>query len=262
MILSRIIETKELEIAKKKDKLPLADLQNSLEKALPERLDFKKAISGEGINLIAEVKKKSPSKGVIRKVFKPVRIALDYTVAGAGALSVLTDEKFFGGSIALIKEIKKEAALPILQKDFIIDEYQVYEAKQAGADAVLLIADILSDEQISRFRKIAGALQMDAVCEAHTDEDMDKILKMDADIIGINNRNLRDFKVDIKTTERLIRRIPPGKIIISESGIKSYKDVMYLKSLGVNAVLIGEAFMAAHDIIAKVREVMGTHASR
>jgi indole-3-glycerol phosphate synthase len=262
MILSRIIEAKERQIAAKKDKMPLAGIKDSLEKAMPESSGFKKAISEEGINLIAEVKKKSPSKGVIREAFKPVEIALDYAVAGAKALSVLTDEKFFGGSMGLIKEIKKEVVLPVLQKDFIIDEYQIYEARLAGADAILLIADILSDGQMGRFKKIAAGLDMDAICEAHTDEDMDKILKIDADIIGINNRNLHDFKVDIKTTERLIRRVPDGKVIISESGIKSYKDVMYLKSLGVNAVLIGEAFMAAQDIVAKVREVMGTHASR
>ncbi len=258
MILSQIIEEKEREIAQRKANLTLGDLKSALDgEAIPRR-DFKKAISQEGINLIAEIKKKSPSKGVIRKDFKPLEIALDYAVAGAKALSVLTDEKFFGGDIKLIKEIKKEVGdLPVLQKDFIIDEYQVYEAAFSGADAVLLIADILTVEQLKKFRGIAKGLGMDAVCEAHTQEDLDKILEIDAGIIGINNRNLHDFKVDLENTPRLIRGIPEGKIIIAESGIKSYNDVMYLKSLGVNAVLIGEAFMAAPDIVAKVREIMG-----
>lgn len=262
MILSRIIEEKEKSIAKRKAKLPIEDLKKSLEGASAPKMDFKKAVSGNGIALIAEIKKKSPSRGVIRREFKPLEIALDYAVAGAKALSVLTDEKFFGGDIRLVREIKKEVNLPVLQKDFIIDEYQIYEAKAAGADAILLIADILSEKQLKHFRDISGELGMDALCEIHTEEDLGRVLEVKADIIGINNRNLHDFKVDLETTPRLIRHIPHGKIVVSESGIKTYKDVMYLKSLGVNAVLIGEAFMIADDIVAKVREVMGTHATK
>lgn len=261
MIISQIIEEKEKVVAKNKSAVPLGGLIKALEGPLTPKIDFKKALSASGINLIAEIKKKSPSKGIIRKDFKPLEIALDYAVAGAKALSILTDEKFFGGDISLIKEIKKEVNLPVLQKDFMIDEYQIYEARLAGADAVLLIADILTEKQMRRFRDIAKKLGMDAVCEAHTKEDLDKILSVNAGIIGINNRNLHDFKVDLETTARLIKDIPPGKIIIAESGIKNYKDVMYCKSLGANAVLIGEALMSSEDIVSKVREVMGTHAS-
>jgi indole-3-glycerol phosphate synthase len=257
MILSKIIEGKKLEVEQRKQRISLDRLKGSMRDPLANRLDFKKAISGEGINLIAEIKKKSPSKGVLRKDFKAVEIALDYAVAGAGALSVLTDERFFGGNLSFIGQIKKEVSLPILQKDFIIDEYQVYEAKASEADAILLIADILSEEQMSRFLSAAKSLGMDALCEIRSEEDLTKVLSAGAEIIGINNRNLHDFKVDIQTTPRLIRHIPHGKVIVSESGIKSYKDVMYLKSLGVNAVLIGEAFMTAADITAKVREIMG-----
>lgn len=257
MILSKIIEEKKLEVEQRKQKISLNGLKGSIRDPFANRLDFKKAISGEGINLIAEIKKKSPSRGVFRKDFKAVEIALDYAVAGAGALSVLTDEKFFGGDISLIGQIKKEVSLPALEKDFIIDEYQVYEAKANEADAILLITDILSKEEMSRFLGIARSLGMDALCEIHSEEDLAKALSAGAEIIGINNRNLHDFKVDIETTPRLIRHIPHGKVIVSESGIKSYKDVMYLKSLGVNAVLIGEAFMTAPDITAKVREIMG-----
>lgn len=259
MILSQIIEEKERVISRRKEDLPLEGLLEALEKKTIIKRDFKRAVSGAGMNLIAEVKRKSPSKGVIRKDFNPVKIALDYALAGARALSVLTDEKFFGGDIAFIKEIKKAVNLPVLLKDFIIDEYQIYEARLHESDAILLIADILSQEQLDCFRAVARELGMDAVCEAHTEEDLDKILSTDADIIGINNRNLHDFKVDIETTSRLMRHMPQGKIIISESGIRTHKDVMHIKSLGVNAVLIGETFMAAQDIAAKVREVMGTH---
>jgi indole-3-glycerol phosphate synthase len=257
MILSQIIEAKRVEVDKRKDKLPLGELKGSIRDPFRGRLDFKKAVSAEGINLIAEVKKKSPSRGVLRKDFRPVAIALAYAAGGAAALSVLTDEKFFGGDLSLIGQIKKEVSLPTLQKDFIIDEYQIYEAKAKEADAVLLIADILSGEQMSRFLGIAGSLGMDALCEVRGEEDLQKSLASGAEIIGINNRNLHDFKVDMETTPRLIRRVPRGKIIISESGIKSYQDVMYLKSLGVNAVLVGEALMAAGDIASGVREIMG-----
>lgn len=257
MILSQILEEKEKVVAKRKAQMPLEKLKGIVEKISFPRYDFKKAISTEGINLIAEIKKKSPSKGTLSKDFRPIEIAADYAIAGAKALSVLTDEKFFGGSLDLILKIKKEVNLPILEKDFIIDEYQVYEARAAGADAILLIADILSVEQLGRFKDTARSLDMNALCEVHTQEDLDKVLKAGADIIGINNRNLHDFKVDLQTTPRLIHNIPSGKTIVSESGIKSYEDVMYLKSLGVNAVLIGEAFMSATDIVAKVREVMG-----
>jgi indole-3-glycerol phosphate synthase len=261
MILSHIIEEKEKEVSGKKDKIPLTDLKSALAKFSVSRLDFKKAVSQEGMNLIAEIKKKSPSRGILRKDFKPVEIALDYAVSGAKALSVLTDGKFFGGDITIIMSIKKEVNLPVLEKDFIIDEYQIYEARLAGADAILLIADILSMDQLRRFTDISRQLGMDAVCEVHTEEDLAKALEINAQIIGINNRNLQDFEVDLQTTPRLIRHIPHGTITISESGIKSYEDVMYLKSLGVNAVLIGETFMTAGDIISKVREVMGTHVS-
>lgn len=259
MIVSQILEEKEKVIAKRKIDAPLENIKEGLSGLSIVKGNFKKAISGEGINLIAEIKKKSPSKGVLIEDFHPTRIALNYAFAGAKALSVLTDEKFFGGSLSFINEIKKDVNLPVLQKDFIIDEYQIYEARLYGADAILLIADILSQDQMMRFKDTTKELGMDSVCEVHTEEDLNKVLNIGAEIIGINNRNLHNFEVDLETTPRLIRHIPEGKIIISESGIKTHQDVMYLKSLGVNAVLIGEAFMVARDIISEVRKVMGTH---
>lgn len=262
MILSKILEEKEKVIARRKDAVPLGDLKIAVKGLSVKRADFKKAISEHGISLIAEIKRKSPSKGIMREDFNPVRIASEYVVAGANALSVLTDEKFFGGDVSYIKEIKNAVHIPILQKDFIIDEYQVYEAALYHADAILLIADILSEKQIADYRKIAEHLGMCALCEVHSDEDLTKVLNAGAQVIGINNRNLNTFKVDLETTPRLVRHIPAGKIIVAESGIKTHRDVMYLKSLGIHAVLIGEAFMKAGDIMTKVKEVMGTHATK
>lgn len=207
MILSKILEAKEREVEKRKSVAPLETIKESLSKMAVVKSDFKKAVSAEGINLIAELKQRSPSKGLLRKDFNPVMIALDYAVSGAKALSVLTDEEFFGGKLAFIREIKKDVKLPILQKDFIIDEYQLYEAKSYGADAVLLIADILTKEEIASFLDIAGQLGMDAVCEVHSGEDLEKVLAAPAEIIGINNRSLHDFKVDMDTTARLVRDI-------------------------------------------------------
>ncbi|MCX5715924.1 MAG: indole-3-glycerol phosphate synthase TrpC [Candidatus Omnitrophica bacterium] len=250
MILTQIIEHKELEVAQRKSEQPLSKIRAAAE-GLPVKNKgaFLKAVSAEGINLIAEIKRRSPSKGLLRKDFNPVKIAVDYVTAGATALSVLTDEKFFGGSLSFIKEIKKDVGfgLPVLEKDFIIDEYQIYEAKYYGADAVLLITDILTEDELRRFRETAERLGMDALAEVRSQEDIEKAQKAGSRIIGINNRNLR--------------YVPEGKAIVSESGIRTYKAVMRLKCLGVNAVLIGEAFMEAKDIVAKVREVMGTHAT-
>ena len=168
----------------------------------------------------------------------------------------MTDERFFDGNLKTLKELKGRITLPLLRKDFIIDEYQLYESVVAGADAILLIADILTGEELANFYRISKELGMDVIVEVHNEEDIEKALKSGTSIIGINNRDLNTFKVDISTTQRLIRHIPESKVRVSESGIKTYEDVMFLKSLGINAVLIGEAFMEADDIAAKMREVM------
>ena len=218
---------------------------------------FKKNISRKGhINLIAEIKKSSPSKGIIRADFDPIKIAFAYHAAGASAISVLTDERFFDGKLEYLKMIKERIMLPVLRKDFIIDEYQVYESALAAADAILLIACILTGEELDRYLSIAKELHLDVMVEVHNEEDVEKALASNAHIIGVNNRNLANFNVDISTTQRLIRLIPETKVIVSESGIKSYEQVMFLKSLGVNAVLIGETFMRSGNIGEKVRELM------
>lgn len=256
MILSKIIEEKRREVDKSQKNVSLSELKQKAE-GLYIKSAFKKNISRKGhINLIAEIKKSSPSKGIIRHKFNPLSIALTYQAAGASAISILTDERFFDGKLEYIKLIKERVTIPILRKDFIIDEYQIYETAVSGSDAMLLIANILTQEELSRYVNIAKGLGMDVLVEVHNEEEMQKALNSPATIIGINNRDLSDFNVDISITQRLIHMIPENRIIVSESGIGSYEQVMFLKSLGVNAVLVGETFMRAENIGQKVRELM------
>jgi indole-3-glycerol phosphate synthase len=257
MILTKIIEEKKKEVEIAKERLPLSSIQKQLT-VLPSSRGFRQTISKEhDIVLIGEIKKASPSSGLLRRDFDPVRIAQVYRAYGARALSILTDEKFFQGKLAYVDAVRREVYLPILRKDFIIDKYQIYESKLYGADAVLLIADLLSRSELFQFLEICKNLAMDAVVEIHNEEDLNKSLSVDSQVIGINNRNLHTFEVNLEVTSNLIGSIPEDKTIISESGIKTYEDVMFLKSLGVNAVLIGETFMRSDDIGSKVRELMG-----
>jgi len=256
MILSKIINEKRKQLEKARTEMPLAKLKELAGK-IYLKSSFKRNISRpHHIHLIAELKKASPMKGIIRGNFNPVTIALTYQANGASALSVLTDERFFAGDIKTIKELKERVTLPILRKDFIIDEYQVYESLLYGADAILLIASILRDDELAHFYKTAKDLGMDVLLEVHDEEDLEKALKTGASIIGINNRDLNTFRIDLGTTQRLIRLIPENKVKVSESGIRTYEDVMFMKSLGINAVLIGEAFMETDDIAGKMREIM------
>ena len=255
--LSKIIENKRSEVKGAKERIPLKELKTKLDSLKPRR-NFKGAITRpHHINLIAEIKKASPSAGVLREDFDPVKIAQVYKSTGAHALSVLTDEKYFGGNLEFMRKIRGKVDLPILRKDFMIDEYQIYESAVYGADAILLIADILSEDQMKRFNEIACEFGLACIAEVHSEEDMGKALNSNIDIIGINNRDLRTFKIDIEATTRLIKLMPKGRAAVSESGITTHENVMYLKSLGVNAVLIGEAFMRSQDIGAKVKEIMG-----
>jgi indole-3-glycerol phosphate synthase len=202
--------------------------------------NFAEAISRPGkVNIIAEIKKASPSRGVLVPDLDPVRIAAEYSSLGAAALSVLTDEAFFQGHKDYIPLIKRVAPLPILRKDFIIDELQIYESRAIGADAILLIVAILSSAQLQAFLETTHKLNMSALVEVHNETELQKVLATDAAMIGINNRDLEDFSVDLGTTARLLPKIPAGKIIVSESGIQKKKDI----PPGVNAVLIGEGLI-------------------
>jgi indole-3-glycerol phosphate synthase len=251
-------------VAKKKEKILLAkqavgeDELKARAEALPSCRPFIEAISKpRTISLVAEVKKASPSRGVIRENFNPSDIAAIYKESGAQAISVLTEEDFFQGSLSYINEIKNIVDVPVLRKDFILEPYQVYESRACGADAILLIADLLTKDKITELMQIASMLGLDCLVEVHDEKQLKKVLNLKVPLIGINNRDLHTLEVDFKTTEKLFPLIPKDKVVVVESGITSYQDVLFLKILGVNAVLIGGAFMSAPDIRQKVQEVMG-----
>ncbi|MBL8014270.1 MAG: indole-3-glycerol phosphate synthase TrpC [Candidatus Omnitrophica bacterium] len=218
---------------------------------------FKKAISKPGVvNLIAEVKKASPSRGVIREDFDALKIARIYVKNGASAISVLTEDKYFLGKPSYLRDISDEVNVPTLMKDFIVHEHQVYEAFVCGASAILLIVALLEDRQITQLMQAAHRLGMDCLVEVHNAEELDRALELDAEIIGINNRNLHTLVVDKNTCLQLVPRVPQGKIIVAESGLENREDLTNLKKLGVHAVLIGETFMKAEDIGVRVREII------
>lgn len=218
---------------------------------------FKEGISrAGGINLIAEIKMASPSAGVIRKDFSVVDIAKIYEARGAAAISVLTEEKYFAGDPLYVREVRACVGLPVLAKDFFIDEAQVFEAKFNGAAAVLLMAAALKDQSLKGLLSLTREFGLDALVEIHDEWELDCALQAGAEIIGVNNRNLRSLDVNMAVSERLIPRIPPGRVIVAESGIQSREAVRRLRDLGAHAVLIGETFMRAKDIGQKIEEVM------
>ncbi len=250
-ILEQIIKNKRLEIEKEKVKNPLQSLINIEQRTIK---DFELALKGNGMSVIAEVKKASPSKGIIDPDFDPVKIALNYKKCGVDAISVLTEKKYFLGNDENIKLIKERVSMPILRKDFIIDIYQVYQSIALGADGILLIAAVLKDK-LKDYYMLATALGLHCLVEVHDREEIELSLECGCKIIGINNRDLSDFNVDIHITEKLMKYIPKDKIVVSESGIASIKDIQYLKSIGANAVLIGELFMRKPDSIGTFLEI-------
>lgn len=260
MMIDKIIADKKKELDRLKADFPVKGLIQGLKmriKQIPPTRDFVKAIKGKGIKIIAEVKKASPSKGVIRDDFNPVEIARIYETNGAAAISVLTEERYFQGRIDYLKEIKDAVSLPLLRKDFIFDEYQIYESRAAGADAVLLIASILEKKEIEEFRALSSSLGMSCLVEIHNEDELEKVLSTKAKLIGINNRDLKTFKTDIKNTLNLAVKIPEDRIVVSESGINSYNDVDLLRRRGVHVFLVGEALMREKDIGRKLKELMG-----
>ncbi len=257
-ILKEIIAKKKEKILLAKQQLSEVDLKTRIQSLAPTRPFIEAIHKPRTISLIAEIKRQSPSRGIIRENFNLQEIALIYQETGVQAISVLTEEDYFGGSLFFINEVKGLASAPILRKDFIIEPYQIYESRFYGADAILLIAALLTQGEISEFIGLCAELGLDCLVEVHTEKELKKILKFkEVSLIGINNRDLRTFEVDFKTTEKLFPLIPKDKIVVVESGIKSYQDVLFLKILGVSAVLIGGAFMEAQDIKKKVEEIMG-----
>ncbi|HTY45349.1 MAG TPA: indole-3-glycerol phosphate synthase TrpC [Patescibacteria group bacterium] len=255
--LKEIVQKKKERIAQAKLALPQEELKARVE-GMPATRPFLEAISKpRTISLIAEIKKASPSGGVIRQDFDHTDIARAYEEAQVQAISVLTEEDHFLGSAAFINDVKAVTTVPVLRKDFILENYQVLESRFYGADAILLIADLLSKDAIAEMSETAAGLGMDCLVEVHNEKELKKILNMKISLIGINNRDLHTLEVDLKTTERLFPLIPKGNTVVVESGIKSSQDVLFLRILGASAVLIGQAFMEAADIRRKVEELMG-----
>ena len=254
-MLNRIIAGKREEVEQRKKSLPVSTLQERIvQRQAP--LDFGSAISGDGIRLIAEVKRASPSRGILCPDFDPVALARTYARGGAAAISVLTEMNYFEGSIDHLTAIREEVRLPLLRKDFIFDQYQVYESGAYGADALLLIVAILSQEQLKELLSLSHSLGLGCLVEVHNEDEVERALFSGAEIIGINHRDLNTFEVDINTTRRLRPLIPREQIVVSESGISSRSDIEKLKGWGVNAVLVGEALVTADDIPTKIRELM------
>ena len=256
MILDTIIAHKRKELAAEQAQIPLATLEKAVMHLRPTR-DFRGALTGNGpVKLIAEVKKKSPSKGVIREDFHPVSIAETYVENGAAAISVLTDTHFFAGELDYLRAIREAVDVPLLRKDFTIDPYHIYQARAAGADAILLIVAALTPAALRTFMEVADSLALAALVEVHTSEELAVALDVDAQIIGINNRDLRTFRTDIATTFRLRDAIPGDKVVVSESGIYAPEDVTKLQEAGVHAMLVGESLMRSPDIGAQVRRLL------
>ncbi|HTV39221.1 MAG TPA: indole-3-glycerol phosphate synthase TrpC [Candidatus Sulfotelmatobacter sp.] len=256
-ILDKIVEQKKREVVALPARIIAAgDLHDAmLERG--ERRDFRAALlDGPGLALIAEVKKASPSAGIICKDFDPVRIAKEYEAAGASCLSVLTDEQFFQGSLDYLRQIRAAVKLPLLRKDFIIDDRQILEAIEWGADAILLIVSILDDAQLEKFHSLATEAGLAALVEVHDAAELERALKIGAELIGVNNRDLRTFKVDLATTERLAHELNGKEILVAESGIHTRADVKRLQKCGAKAILVGESLLRGGDIRAKIRDLL------
>ena len=259
-ILDEIVLHKRKEVALRKERLPSQQLEIQIE-SRPRPKSFLAPLCGGGpIRLIAEVKKASPSRGVIRHNFDPVEIAKVYAAEGASCISVLTDERYFQGSLNYLEAIRAAVTLPLLRKDFIIDPYQLLEARAAGADAVLLIAECLEPSDLRKLFQQALRLELVPLVEVHDPEHLDWVIDLPAPLIGINNRDLRTFKVDLEHSIRLREKIPPDRIVVSESGILSRQDLERLEAAGIQAVLVGETLMAASDIAEAVRNLLGKSA--
>ncbi len=254
-ILDRILVSKKREVARQKQAVNISCLLECIARRKAP-LGFAAALKGDGIRLIAEVKKASPSKGVLRPYFDPMALAKTYAENGAAAISVLTDADYFQGSPEHLAAIRQAVGLPLLRKDFIYDEYQVYESAAYGADALLLITAILEPKQLENLLAVSRRLGMGCLVEVHDEEELKKALDAGAEVIGINNRNLNTFEVDLTTTQRILPFVPEDKTVVSESGISRREDVKRLEGWGVDAVLIGEALVTARNVPERIKELM------
>lgn len=256
-ILGRIAEKRRESIARRKRVLPEAALRLAAEKAGPPR-DFSAALSGGEFNVIAELKKASPSRGLLRERYAPAELAAPLEREGAAALSVLTEEDFFLGSLGDLKEARKAVRIPVLRKDFILDPWQIWEARAAGADAFLLIVALLSSAALGELLALGRTLGIEPLVEVHTREELGRALDAGARIVGVNNRDLRDFRVRIETSLELIEAVPDKCLAVSESGLRSHADLDRLRRAGFDAFLVGEQLMSQADPSAALRELLGT----
>ncbi|MEW5949489.1 MAG: indole-3-glycerol phosphate synthase TrpC [Thermodesulfobacteriota bacterium] len=257
MILDKIVAHKRIEVARRKEEEPIPVLMQEIGRVAAPRSLSSALTTGGGINIIAEIKRASPSAGMIAGNIDPSSVATEYEMGGAAAISVLTDREFFAGDIAFLSQVRRTVSLPVLRKDFLIDPYQVYEARAYGADAVLLIAAILGDRDMKTLLDLTHRLGMETLVEVHDEPELHRVLETGARLIGINNRNLKDFTVSPDVTLNLCRKIPAGKVIVSESGIKTRSDVVRLEEAGIQAVLIGETLMRAPDRTKTIMELLG-----
>jgi indole-3-glycerol phosphate synthase len=257
MVLDDIVKAKMKELARRKRSVSLSRMKERAVQRGVKTLDFAAALKGDGVQLIAEVKRSSPSKGMLCPDLDHVELARTYVANGAAAVSVLTEEQYFGGSPEQLAEVKAAIGqVPVLMKDFIFEPYQIYECRACGADALLLIAAMLSSLQLEELLSLSRALGMRCLVEVHDEEELERALSCGAMILGINNRDLRTFKVNLETTGRLRPLIPPDRVVVSESGIRSRDDVERMRGWGVDAVLVGETLVTAPDVAAKMRELL------
>lgn len=259
-ILKKIVARKQVEVAERLQQQSIAELEKIIARQLPTR-GFHKALQykiEQGLPaVIAEVKKASPSKGVLRENFVPAEIAVSYADAGAACLSVLTDIDFFQGADIFLQQARAACPLPVLRKDFTVDPYQVIEARALGADCILLIASVLDNAQMRELHALAHSLKMDALVEVHDGDELERALSLGAPLVGINNRNLHTFELTLDTTFSLLPNVPADRLLVTESGILSRADVDAMRSRNVNAFLVGEAFMRAPDPGAELRQLFG-----
>jgi indole-3-glycerol phosphate synthase len=255
-ILDQILDWKRIEIAKQKRAQPLSDVRDAALAAPPPR-DLALALAAPGVSLIAEIKRASPSRGLLHPDLDPAVQATAYQAHGAAAISVLTDERFFQGTLDDLTAVRRAVRLPVLRKEFVIDPYQVYQGRAAGADAVLLIAAALNDADLRSLYQLIDELDMSALVEVHDEAELERALAVGPRVLGINNRNLHTFEVSLDVTARLSERVPPGTLLVSESGIHTAADVARLAALGVHGMLVGESLVRAPDVGAKIRELTG-----
>lgn len=257
MILDDIVSQRKIQLEREKMVIPFDKICNMSEYGNQSCGCFNRALKKDGISIIAEVKRASPSKGIICHDFDPVKIAKEYENAGADAISVLTEEFYFKGSSRYLSEIRKNVSIPIIRKDFIFDIYQIYEAKAIGADAILLITGILDSYKLIEFQRIANSIGLDCLIETHNEEEIAMSLGSGGNIIGINNRNLANFDVSISTTGKLASLIPRNCTIVSESGITARGDVEFVQKNGADAVLVGEHLVSSSNILRDIHELRG-----